>query len=90
MRARKYSEKRRVYGITIALVLLNSVGTTICQNNDNSTDMLLEQCKRECAIEKNVMTCGRYRAIKWINHIVQEKVSAIEFSLFYYAFLVCI
>lgn len=58
-------------------VLFGCGGLSLCQvasNNDTSPDVFIEHCRRECAIYKNMMACGKYKAIKWINNVVQEKV----------------
>ncbi|CAB0030503.1 unnamed protein product [Trichogramma brassicae] len=40
---------------------------------DNSTEMLLNRCRRDCAIYRNVMSCGKFKALQWIDNAVKEK-----------------
>ena len=60
------------------LVLLNYCGGwALAQGTDNgtSTDAFIEECRQECALYRNVMSCGKYQAVRWINDVVQERVS---------------
>ncbi|OXU27686.1 hypothetical protein TSAR_011616 [Trichomalopsis sarcophagae] len=56
-------------------VLFGCGGLSLCQvaSNDTTPDVFIEHCRKECAIYKNMMACGKYKAIKWINNVVQEK-----------------
>ncbi|XP_014212866.1 uncharacterized protein LOC106642563 [Copidosoma floridanum] len=48
-----------------------------CQVADNGTskapDAFLEQCRRDCAIQRNTVVCDKYRAVRWINDLVQQQ-----------------
>lgn len=41
---------------------------------DNTTDLFVQKCEIECNLKKDVITCGKYKVVKWLNTIVREKV----------------
>lgn len=41
---------------------------------DNTTDLFVQKCQMECNSKKDIITCGKYKVVKWLNIIVREKV----------------
>ncbi|KAH0949226.1 hypothetical protein HN011_007803 [Eciton burchellii] len=40
---------------------------------DNTTDLFLRRCEMECNLRRDVMTCGKYRVVRWLSTVVREK-----------------
>ena len=78
---------RNIYFI-IGLLMFMCVESSF---GDNSTDtnktLFLDQCRRDCAIQKSYMVCGRYKAVKWLHNTIQKDVRFIFIPIKSYKFL---
>lgn len=44
---------------------------------DNTTDPFVQKCQTECSLRKDFASCGKYKAARWLNTWVKEKVGPI-------------
>ncbi|KAK1122748.1 hypothetical protein K0M31_009190 [Melipona bicolor] len=40
---------------------------------DNSTSTFVERCRVDCSLRKDFVTCGKYRVVRWLRDVVNEK-----------------
>ncbi|XP_078053574.1 uncharacterized protein LOC144479009 [Augochlora pura] len=43
---------------------------------DNSTGVFVERCRADCAAQRDFLSCGKFRVVRWLHSVVREK----EFS----------
>lgn len=65
---------RRILKCTILMFLLlgNSSSHIIDESSPND---FVERCRRDCIVKKNVIVCGKYRVVRWLNEVVRQKVA---------------
>lgn len=71
---------RRIgYALLVTIFCLSSTTSTspFSSNNNNST--YVERCRADCASHKDLITCGKFRVVRWLNDIAREKVGLVEF-----------
>ncbi|KAK9296221.1 hypothetical protein QLX08_009719 [Tetragonisca angustula] len=40
---------------------------------DNSTSTFVERCRVDCSLRNDFITCGKYRIVRWLRDVVNEK-----------------
>ncbi|XP_076650336.1 uncharacterized protein LOC143357684 [Halictus rubicundus] len=43
---------------------------------DNTTSTFVERCRVDCTLKRDLVTCGKFRVVRWLHNVVREK----EFS----------
>ncbi|XP_043266972.1 uncharacterized protein [Venturia canescens] len=41
--------------------------------DESSPNDFVERCRRDCIVKKNVIVCGKYRVVRWLNEVVRQK-----------------
>ena len=56
----------------LTFVLLFTQGFSL-KFSGNSSSSFVERCRRDCAIQRDAVVCGRYRVVRWLQD-AKEKV----------------
>ncbi|XP_033339958.2 uncharacterized protein LOC117228359 [Megalopta genalis] len=60
--------------LVLLVVVLHLAGQSLAY--DNSTSVFVERCRADCAMQRDFLSCGKFRVVRWLNSVVREK----EFS----------
>lgn len=47
----------------------------------NSSNVFVEKCRRDCAIQKDAVVCGRYRVVRWLQDVKEKEFNYGPFSV---------
>ncbi|KOX80168.1 hypothetical protein WN51_08345 [Melipona quadrifasciata] len=57
------------FGLLVILFSRDTFALTL----DNSTSTFVERCRVDCSLRKDFITCGKYRVVRWLRDVVNEK-----------------
>lgn len=79
-RGSRLSCLRRIgYALLVTIFCLSSTTSTSPFNSNNNNSTYVERCRADCASHKDLITCGKFRVVRWLNDIAREKVGLVEF-----------
>lgn len=56
----------------VLLVILHFSEQTLAF--DNTTSTFVERCRVDCTLKRDLVTCGKFRVVRWLHNVVREKV----------------
>lgn len=73
-RGSRLSCLRRIgYALLVTIFCLSSTTSTSPFNSNNNNSTYVERCRADCASHKDLITCGKFRVVRWLNDIAREK-----------------
>lgn len=66
--------------------LSSTTSHTFNYSSNNST--YVERCRADCASHKDLISCGKFRVVRWLNDIAREKVGFVQVFFFCFNFIV--
>lgn len=66
--------------------LSSTTSHTFNYSSNNST--YVEKCRADCASHKDLISCGKFRVVRWLNDIAREKVGFVQVFFFCFNFIV--
>lgn len=68
----------------VIILCLSSSASSHIFNSSSGNSTYVEKCRADCAVHKDLISCGKFRVVRWLNDIAREKVgSQIGTQIFY-------
>lgn len=68
----------------VIILCLSSSASSHIFNSSSGNSTYVERCRADCAVHKDLISCGKFRVVRWLNDIAREKVgSQIGTQIFY-------
>lgn len=64
----------RILLVTIFCLSSTTSSYIFNSNNNNNNSTYVERCRADCASHKDLISCGKFRVVRWLNDIAMEKV----------------
>lgn len=58
----------------VVILCLSSSASSRIFNSSSGNSTYVDRCRADCAVHKDLISCGKFRVVRWLNDIAREKV----------------